>query len=277
MELGVHLPQAGRVASPDNIAAGARLAEKYGYRHVWVSDHLVRPVEQEYPKSTYMFDPLLTLAWAAAATTTVEIGTSVLVLPQYQPVALANSLGSLDTLSNGRLILGAGVGWSEREFQALGQDLSNRGERMEEILDVLTVCWTTDPASYSGTHYAFEDIRVRPQPAREVPIWIGGHGPRARRRAVERGHGFIALGRSPEEMAEIARGLRSQRRDESFVVALRTGWDASEMPHAQILEELEAYQAAGVDHIVATPWQTTFEGWCDSVIALADLVSSRAA
>lgn len=273
MKIGVHLPQAGRVASPENIAAGARLAEESCYSHVWVSDHLVQPVGQDYPKSPYMFDPVLTLAWAAAATTTIEIGSAVLVLPQYQPVALANTLGSLDTLSGGRLILGAGVGWSAREFQALGQEISNRGDRMEEILDVLAACWYTDPASYRGSHYAFEDIRVRPRPVREVPIWIGGHGERAWRRAVERGHGFVALGRTPDEMATIAGHLRSHDVDESFVVALRTGWDASEMPHSQILEEYEAYQEAGVDHVISAPWQTSFDGWCDSVVTLAELLS----
>ena len=273
MKIGVHLPQAGRVSGPDHIVSGARLAETSGFHHVWVSDHLVHPVEQTYPKSAYMFDPVLTLAWAAAATTAIEIGTAVLVLPQYQPVALANTLGSLDALSGGRLILGAGVGWSGREFEALGQDISNHGERMEEILDVLAACWYTDPASYQGVHYAFDDIRVRPQPTREVPIWIGGHGARAWRRAAERGHGFMALGRTPDEMADIAHELRSQQVDGSFVVALRTGWDASDMPHDRILEEFEAYRDAGVDHVIAAPWQPTFEGWCESVVALAELLA----
>ena len=136
VRVGIHLPQFGRASSPDAITEAARLAEPLGFADVWVSDHIAIPAAQDYP-SPYLYDPLLTLTWAAAATERVGLGTSVLVVPQHNPLALANSLASLDALSGGRLTIGAGVGWSEAEFAALGQSFADRGRRMDEMLDVL--------------------------------------------------------------------------------------------------------------------------------------------
>lgn len=148
------------------------MAESLGFADVWVSDHISQPAAQGYP-SPHLFDPFLTLGWAAAATERIGLGTSVLVAAQYHPVWLANAAASLDALSGGRLRLAVGVGWSEAEFTALGQDFHNRGRRTDEILDVLQACWTTDPTSYHGSHYQFDDIRVLPKPAHPIELWIG--------------------------------------------------------------------------------------------------------
>ena len=101
VKFGIHLPQYGRAASASAIRDAAVAAEELGFADVWASDHIVRPAAQDYP-SAYLFDPLLTLTWAAAATTTVGLGTSVLVAPQYHPLWLANATSSLDALSGGR-------------------------------------------------------------------------------------------------------------------------------------------------------------------------------
>src|SRR3954466_15103282 len=156
MRIGIHLPQYGRAAGPDALSAAARAAEQLGFADVWVSDHVAQPASQGYP-SPYLFDPLLTLAWAAAATERIGLGTSVLVAAQYQPLWLANATASLDALSGGRLRLAVGVGWSEAEYQALGQDFHTRGRRTDEILEVLEACWTTDPTTYRGEHYQLDD------------------------------------------------------------------------------------------------------------------------
>ena len=116
--------------------APPQAAEALGFADVWVSDHIAIPAAQDYP-SPYLYDPLLTLTWAAAATDRVGLGTSVLVVPQHNALALANSLASLDALSGGRLTVGAGVGWSAAEFAALGQSFTDRGKRFDEMIDVL--------------------------------------------------------------------------------------------------------------------------------------------
>ena len=123
MRLGIHLPQYGRASSADAITKVAVRAEELGFHDVWVSDHVVVPVDQGYP-SPYLFEPLLSLAWAAAVTSRIRLGTSVLVVPHHHPLSMANSLASLDKLSGGRLTLGVGVGWSTGEFAALDQDFA---------------------------------------------------------------------------------------------------------------------------------------------------------
>src|SRR5579864_826940 len=146
MTYGIHLPQYGQVASGAAVVRAARHAEELGFADVWVSDHVVHPAAQSYP-SPYLLDPFVTLTWAAASTSTIGLGTSVIVVPQYHPLWLANTTASIDALSGGRLKLGVGVGWSEAEFVALGQDFHTRGRRTDEILEILRLCWATDPAS----------------------------------------------------------------------------------------------------------------------------------
>src|SRR5437899_6593324 len=141
VKFGIHLPQYGRVASGDSVTRAATHAEALGFSDVWVSDHVVHPAAQTYP-SPYLLDPFATLSWAAAATTKVGLGTSVIVVPQHNPVWLANHLATVDVMSGGRLIVGAGVGWSQAEYEALGQSFADRGRRMDEILDLLRVAWT---------------------------------------------------------------------------------------------------------------------------------------
>lgn len=271
MRLGVHLPQYGRAASPAAIRAVAVRAEQLGFADVWVSDHILQPAGQGYP-SPYLYEPLLTLAWAAAATERVGLGTSVLVVPQYHPLQLANALASLDSLSGGRVRIAAGVGWSAAEFGALDQPFTNRGARMDEALDVLRRVWTEDPASYQGEHYRFDDVRVLPQPASPIPIWIGGSSRAAHDRAIARGDGFQAISTSPEVLAPIVARLRAQRPDEGFVISYRTGWDPQGMDPGRIRDERAAYAEAGVQHVVAAPWRTDADSWMRSMELLVDLV-----
>ena len=158
MRLGVHLPQYGRAASPEAIASVAVRAEELGFADVWVSDHVAIPASQGYP-SPYLFDPVLTLGWAAAATSRIRLGTSVMVVPQHHPLQLANQLASLDRLSGGRLTLGAGVGWSKAEFEALDQDFHTRGRRMDEALELMRLAWTTDRPPIEATSSRWRSSR----------------------------------------------------------------------------------------------------------------------
>lgn len=271
MRLGIHLPQYGRAASPEAIRAVAVRAEQLGLADVWVSDHLVQPASQTYP-SPYLFDPLLTLGWAAAATERIGLGTSVLVVPQYHPLHLANSLASLDRLSGGRLTVVAGVGWSEAEFAALGQDFHTRGARTDEAIDIMREVWANDPASFHGRHYEFDDIRVLPQPAHTIPIWIGGSSQKAYDRAVRRGDGFQGLSTAPADLAAIVGVLRAERPRDDFTVSYRTGWDPQGMDPGLIREERAAYADAGVQHVVSAPWRTNADDWIRSMEMLVDIV-----
>lgn len=275
MEYGIHLPQYGRVASGEAIARAARHAEELGFAHVWVSDHVVHPAGQGYP-SPYLVDPFVTLTWAAAVTDRIGLGTSVLVVPQHNPLWLANALASLDDLSGGRLILGAGVGWSKAEFEALGYSFHDRGRRMDEILDLLRTAWRDDPASFHGEHHAFDDIRFLPKPAHDIPIWIGGGVEAAFRRAVEKGDGFHVVGLKPPEVVPIVERLRRDRPEPSFTISARTGWDPQGMDPDEIRRERDEFEAAGIQVMVAAPWQKDLDAWLRSMDRLAELVGLTA-
>ena len=271
MEYGIHLPQYGQVVSGEAITRAARHAEELGFAHVWVSDHIVHPAAQSYP-SPYLADPLVTLSWAAAATEGVHLGTSVLVVPQHNPLWLANALASLDSLSGGRVIVGAGVGWSAAEFEALGYSFTDRGRRTDEILDLLRTAWRDDPASFHGEHYRFDDIRFLPKPAHDIPIWVGGGVEAAFRRAIDKGDGFHVVGLKPPEVAPIVERLRRDRPEPSFTISARTGWDPQGMDPDEIRRERDEFEAAGVQVMVAAPWQKELDPWLRSMDLLAGLV-----
>ncbi|TMM16972.1 MAG: TIGR03619 family F420-dependent LLM class oxidoreductase [Actinobacteria bacterium] len=271
MNVGIHLPQYGRVAGPDAIVAAAREAETLGFADVWVSDHVVHPAAQKYP-SPYLYDPLLTLGCAAAVTERVGLGTSVLVVPMHEPVALANQLASLDALSKGRLRIAVGVGWSEPEYAALGADFVTRGRRLDEALEIFKVLWSDDPATFDGRFRAFADIRLLPKPVGRIPIWVGGGSEPAYRRAVRTGEGFQLIGVTPEEAAPVVARLRSERPEPEFTISLRTGWDPLGMDRNRIVEERAAYSEAGVQHIVAAPWRRDLAEWREAMEVLAGLV-----
>ena len=277
MNVGIHLPQYGRAAGPTAIRETAVAAEALGFTDVWVSDHVVQPAAQGYP-SPYLFDPFLSLAWAGAATQTIGLATSVLVAPQYQPLWLANATSSLDALTGGRVKLGIGVGWSEAEFVALSQEFHNRGRRTDEILEILELCWGTDPTSYEGEFYRFADIRVLPKPAHPIDVWIGGGSAASLRRARRFGNGFQLIGLKPDTVVEPIEQLRADHPDAgTYTISLRTGWDPQGMDPDEIARERDAFAAAGVQHVVSAPWRSDLTSWLRSMELLAEIVIDRAA
>lgn len=271
VRVGIHLPQYGPAAGPESITQAARRAEELGYSDVWVSDHTVHPASQSYP-SPYLYDPLVTLSWAAAVTERVGVGTSVLVVPTHHPLALANSLASLDNLSGGRLVVGVGVGWSEAEYRALGAEFFDRGRRLDEALALFRAAWSEDPLSFHGRYTDCDDIRVLPRPAGPVPLWVGGGSEPAYRRAAELGDGYQAIGLTPEQAVSVVARVRALRPDPTFTISLRTGWDPQGMDPARIADERVAFAEAGIQHVVAAPWQRALDAWLSSMERLAELV-----
>src|ERR1700738_4304991 len=196
MQIGIHLPHIGRKAGPDAIHRAAVQAEDLGFADVWVSEHIIIPKNASYPPSPNFWDPVLTLTWAAAYTERVKLGTSVLVLPMRHPLPLAKELATLQNLSQGRLILGAGVGWMEAEFAALGVPFRERGRRMDEGIAMMLAVGGEDPVSFPARHIpaVIEDMRMLPQPMKPIPIWIGGSSEAALARAGKLADGGARVG-----------------------------------------------------------------------------------
>ena len=210
MQIGIHLPHIGRKAGPDAIRRAAVQAEELGFADVWVSEHIIIPKDASYPPSPNFWDPVLTLTWAAAYTKRVKLGTSVLVLPMRHPLPLAKELATLQNLSQGRLILGGGVGWMEAEFDALGVPFRERGRRMDEGIAMMKAVWNDDPVTFPTRWIAakIDTMRMQPKPCAPIPIWIGGSSDAAIARAL-RLDGWHGSRVTPEQAPAMVQRLRA--------------------------------------------------------------------
>jgi len=252
MQLGIHLPHIGRKAGPDSIRRAAVQAEELGLADVWVSEHIIVPAGAPYPPSPNFWDPVLTLTWAAAATSRVRLGTSVLILPLRHPLPLAKELATLQNLSQGRLILGGGVGWLEPEFEALGVPFKERGRRMDEGIGLMKAVWYNDPVTFptNWIDAKVEGMRSQPQPVAPIPIWIGGSSDAAFKRAC-RLDGWHGSRVRPDQAKEVVARFRAVRPEESFTISLRITCNANNVDETR--SALAAYKEAGVQHVMAAP------------------------
>ena len=283
---GTSMPSRGDMASPENLRTLAQRAESLGFDSVWVSDHIILPrkVDSFYPYAadgvaTFRpdedyYDPLATLNFLAGCTQKIRLGTHVLILPYRNPVVTAKMLSTLDVLSGGRVILGAGVGWMEEEFQALGLDTyAQRGAVTDEYIQLFKELWTKDEPEFQGEHYQLSGMGFMPKPVQKPhpPIWIGGHTNPAIRRAAEYGDGWMPIGLrppailEPEELAEkIARlrrlTVRAGRPEDAVSLCFSTGMTFDDSPGAtrrmmsgraeQIATDLRQYQDLGVRNFI---------------------------
>jgi probable F420-dependent oxidoreductase len=268
MRLGIHLPQIGRKAGPEGIKRAAVQAEELGFDDVWTSEHIITPAGAMYPPSPLFYDPVLTLTWAAAYTSRVGLGTSVLVLPMRHPLPLAKELATLQNLSGGRFILGAGVGWLEKEFEALGVPFNERGRRTDEGIAMMRAVWSDDPVSFEAKWIpaVIDNMRMMPKPQKPIPIWIGGTSEPALMRALrlDGWHGSRAM---PEQAAPLVERLRKERPGDDFAISLRANWDGRD--EATLKARLEGYRAVGVGHVLVEPSDRELDDWLRSVERIA--------
>jgi len=273
---GVHMPQAGPAASHQSLTSAARHAEELGFTGIWFSDHLTVQRGTEYPPSAYIYETVVAMTWVAAATTTIEIGTSILVLPMRRPVVLGKQLASLDLLSGGRLIAGVAGGYIKPEFDTLGVPFDERGQRTDEAIRIMRTLWTEDPitAEFPVHRLMFADMRAQPQPGRPIPLWVGGHSVPALRRAAALGDGWHGVTRSDvldSVLPSAVRQLRKARPEPGFVLSVRAFWDGLDDDHDTLLRAIEQLRDLGITHIVAEPRQRTEADYLRSIDRLAEL------
>ena len=260
MKYGVVLRNMGPAATRETLGACAVAAEEAGFDAAFVVDHLAIPPDRSEGSGGRYFEPLTTLAYLAALTRRIRLGIGVLVLPYRPAVYLAKQVATLQELSGGRLILGAGVGWMRPEFEALGVDPRKRGAITDETLEVLLQLFDNDVSAYSGRHVAFPEFIFAPRPARP-PIWIGGAGPAALERTLEYGDGCYPLGLEPEALAEVAGRLRegAARRGRPVPLLVSGGPPPEGGPRAAI-DHLSALREAGVAYYVLSLGRYTGPG-----------------
>jgi probable F420-dependent oxidoreductase len=267
MKFGLMFANTGPYATAKGARAIATAAENAGFESVWTVEHVLVPIgyESEYPydksgkmpggERTDIPDPLVWLSYVAACTTRIKLATGILIVPQRNPGVLAKEVATLDKLSDGRVVLGVGVGWLEEEFDALGVPFRQRGKRLDEYVRAMRELWASDDASYTGEFTSFQSVVSRPRPVNgAVPVVVGGHSEAAARRAGRLGDGFFPAKGSNEHLTALFEIMRATAREndrDPDAIEITTGGAAAFAPDpVAALNELEAI---GVSRVVIPP------------------------
>jgi probable F420-dependent oxidoreductase len=282
MRIGISAAQTGRLTDPAAVRAVATAAENVAYASLWVIDRLPVPLA---PRSGYAgfdgvpipgeqrrtLDPLLVLATVAARTERVRIGTNVLVAPWYRPVLLARALTTLDVLSQGRLTVGLGTGWSLDEYDATAVDITRRGRHLEEMLDVLDAHWSDGPISHTGelariapAHNLLQPVQ-RPRP----PLLLAAFTPTALDRVARRADGWMPTGVPLEMMGAMWASVRDAaagygRDPDALEMIVRANIAVTEQPLdgerlpftgtiGQVIDDVEIARKQGAHEVVLAP------------------------
>ncbi len=224
MKFGLHGVGSGSTVKPEPLAQVAREAERLGYESIWIPEHLAVPVEMRtpYPYSddgkfpggamVALHDPFLALAYAAACTEKIKLGTGVFVLPLRNAIAVAKSVASLDVLSNGRALFGVGIGWLEDEFEAVGASFPDRAARAREAIRMMKVLWSEEAPRFEGRFHRFPPLGFNPKPVQKPhpPILLGGESNAALKRAAELGDGWYGAHHSPDSVRPLLATLKER-------------------------------------------------------------------
>jgi probable F420-dependent oxidoreductase len=291
MQLSTGLMARGRLGSPELLEAIGRAADEVGLPRVWFGDHVVYPVAYrsaypsasgkiDYNTASAQSDVIVAMTWLCAATDSVGVGTSVMVVAQRQLVWLAKQLATLDVLSGGRLTLGIGVGWCAEEFESLGVPFAERGARTDEYMDAMRVLWTEETPSYSGRYVSFPPLYCNPKPVQAggPPIWVGGGGKAALERVARYGAGWVPGGRTPEELARDLAWIRNRaaelgRTDAEEIGMLAQGvWRPDRDDLRLLLRDL---RAAGVTEAIVPVQGKTPEEARDFVRSIPELLDDN--
>jgi probable F420-dependent oxidoreductase len=257
MKFGLSYNTAVTGTDPANLKAIARHADDLGFESFYVPEHITlypgaRVGEVEFAPDLAIADPLECLAFVAASTRRILLGTAVLLLPYHHPVPLAKRLATIDVLSGGRMrLFTIGVSSLPGEAAAVGIDFATRGRRADEAIDVLRALWAGDATgtSFEGEFYSFENVTSYPKPLQMLPIHVGGSSAAAARRAGRRGDGFFSGGRlAPAERLALIELMHAtalaEGRDPGVLEYTR--WGSIDMGRSGA----EAYAAQGVDRLV---------------------------
>ncbi|HEX4821615.1 MAG TPA: LLM class F420-dependent oxidoreductase [Acidimicrobiales bacterium] len=273
----------GAVAEPEWITRFAQHAEACGFDAIYTVEHAVVPVgyQSKYPYApdgrmtlpdhADIPDPLDLLAFLAARTTKLGLGTGLIVLPEHHPVQLAKRLATIDKLSGGRLTIGVGVGWLREELEALNIDPTSRGRRTDECIEALRVLWREDEPTFHGEFFNFDKACSHPKPVQPngVKIHIGGHSAAAARRAGRLGDGFHPLGLAGDALTERVAQMR-----EAAEQAGREP-DSIELTLGGLLDRLDddglaVMQKAGAVRLVMSTRITDIDAMCDQMSEFAE-------
>ncbi len=299
--IGLALAQTGVFATPVSVIEMATKAERLGYDSVWVMDRMLSPIDPRtpYPASVdgvlppeqhVVLDPIVSLAIAATATERIRLGTNVLVAPFYSPIVLARSLTAIDMVSNGRLTVGLGLGWSADEFDAVGVPQRRLAGHLEEVLDVLESVWADGVSSHRGERFQVAPTNVLPKPVQRPrpPLLLAAYTPGGLDRVARRADGWTPAGLPIEAIAPMFSAVRDMAsghgrdpdaielvvRANAYVTHRPLGLDRSAYHGSieQVADDLDATRATGAHEIIIDLQGCT--GSVDELLELAAAVTS---
>jgi probable F420-dependent oxidoreductase len=294
LEYGLHLPASSAAVKPEELVRFAQRAEALGFYCITIADHVIVPthisvpypytVDGKYPGTGYHLETLTTMSFLAGATDRIRFITSVMILPYRNPIVTAKMLASLDVLSGGRVIVGAGVGWMKEEFETIRTEAyEERGKVTDEYIAAFRELWTSNKPSFNGKYCSFSDIIFLPKPVQKptIPIWIGGHSKQAIRRAARLGDGWhpiggvptiplepegikkdlemlvdyaLKAGRDPKQIRIVLKGSLFDREKQITPGKRRRFIGAAE----EIASDIRDYRGAGVDTMIFDVRQPSF-------------------
>ncbi|MGH7316570.1 MAG: LLM class F420-dependent oxidoreductase [Candidatus Rokuibacteriota bacterium] len=261
MHIGVVFPQVEIGQDPGAVRDYAQAVEAMGYTHLLTFDHVLgaNPERPGGFKGPYTYrhafhEPFVLFGFLAAATRRLELVTGILILPQRQTALVAKQAAAVDVLSGGRLRLGVGVGWNAVEFEALGEQFTNRGKRIEEQIEVLRALWGEDLVSVQGQWHRITDAGINPLPVRRrIPIWMGGESEVVVRRAARLADGWMPHFRPGPEAQAIVDRLHGQIRDagrDPAAFGIEGRMTLAQVPPSLRAAELAAWRAMrGITHL----------------------------
>jgi len=257
MKFGLWFGNTGRYVEPQSALALAQAAEAAGFESLWTVEHTIVPAgyASAYPydesgkmpggrEDFPLPDPLMWMSFVASATSRINLGTGILILPQHNPVHAAKQIATLDHLSRGRVLLGVGIGWLREEFVALGVSFEERGARTDAYIGAMRELWAAEKATFNGRFVSFKEIYCRPQPLnKSVPIIVGGHSEAAARRAGRLGDGFFPYAREQVKLIAIAREEAGKAGRDLDKLEITTSYPSE-------IAELETLQSLGVRRVL---------------------------
>ncbi|MFK4182692.1 TIGR03619 family F420-dependent LLM class oxidoreductase [Streptomyces sparsogenes] len=273
MQLHVVLPAESPEMDIRRLADLAQEAEHLGYDGVWLPDHLLPPGPYGPEKYGGVYEPLTALAYLAAVTRDITLGTSVLILPLRDPLLVARQAATLARAAGGRFVLGVGAGWEAYEFDAAGVDFATRGARTTSALRVIRHLHEHGGGPYEDAFHSFDERAVfQPVPEHPVPFLIGGNSKAALRRAAEVGDWWQGVALEPREFAERRGRLRELGGERRIKAGTRIDWDDDGRDVRAVREEVEAWRAVDADHLAVWFGSVEGDGFRRRMRALAEAV-----
>ncbi|MEE8164994.1 MAG: LLM class F420-dependent oxidoreductase [Myxococcota bacterium] len=256
MHIGYFGLNIGVFNNPDSMTRLLETVEAAGYESIWTGEHVVLIDPQEppspVPPHAPFVDTIASLAFAAARTERIKIGSGIILLAQRDPIVLAKELAGIDLLSKGRLLFGVGVGYVPGEFEALGIPYEERGARVSEHIEVIRELWTSDAPSFDGRFTSFSGIQSRPRPVQRPhpPIHVGGGSPPAYRRAVAHGDGWYGFFQDLDATANALQGLKEAAKRVERPASLGRLEISVTPPGPVDADTARRYEDLGVDRLV---------------------------